>query len=154
MKPILTILVMLLASACSGPEVPKAFLADSPASPDTPPVSRMSVASVLTAPDPLDARACAPDKACALGETPTAMPASGGHQHGGHQHGNHSGHDSMNHGGHNHAGHNHANHSGKPPAPATNQAGHDHSGHRPTAPPSVPPAAPPAAHEHHSGHNH
>lgn len=143
MKLVLASLVMLLASAC-GPQVPRAFQADSPASPDAPPASRMSVAAVLAAPNPVDARVCAPDQACALVDSQSAAPASGGHQHGGHDHGNHSGHDSMNHG-----GHNHANHTDKPPAPA-NHAGHDHSGHSPKAPPS----APPAGHQHHSGHNH
>lgn len=112
MKPLLAIVVMLLASACSGPEVPQAFRADSPASPDAPPAARMSVASVLAAPDPLAARVCTPDQACALGETPETTPASGGHQHGGHDH---SGHGQQT----------------QPPAPpAAPPAGHQHhSGH-------------------------
>lgn len=111
MKPVLAMLVLLLASACSGPEVPTAFRADSPASPDAPPASRMSVAAVLAAPDPLDARVCAPDQACVLGETPKATPASGGHQHGGHDHSGHS-------------------QEAQPPAPAAPHMGHEHhSGH-------------------------
>jgi hypothetical protein len=127
MKTVVAIVVMLMASACSGPEVPKAFQADSPASPDAPPAARMSVASVLAAPNPIDARVCAPDQACALVDAPGTAPASDGHQHGGHDHGNHGGHGGMN---------------------------HDHSTHSPKAQPPAPPAAPPAGHQHHSGHNH
>lgn len=144
MKFALTILVMLLVSACSGPEVPKAYLPDSPASPEAPPASRLSVAAVLAAPNPSDARVCAPDQPCALVEVEGAASP------GGHDHGNHAGHGAMN---HDKAGHDHANHGGKlpAPAPATNHAGHDHSGHTQGA---QPPAAPPKGHEHHSGHNH
>ncbi|WP_211365426.1 hypothetical protein [Polyangium fumosum] len=106
MKTTLGLLVLLFASACSGPEVPSAYQPTSPASPAAPPAPRPPVAAVLVASDPLEAGVCVPGKPCVLPDAQGAAEDKGGHDHG-----NHGGHDHGHHGGHgDHGGHNGHNH--------------------------------------------